>query len=112
VSWAEYRRGLAYLKLAHRADRDQTATRQAAEAFQRLLGAHPTSEYAEDARKRLGEVRASLASHELYVARYYVRKKKYDAALDRLRGLVATYPDSPAGQEATKLAAEVEALKK
>jgi outer membrane protein assembly factor BamD len=111
VAYAIYRRGLAQMKLASPDDRDQTATRKALEAFQKLLNAYPGSEYASEARLKLEEARFSLAAHELYVAQYYARKKEYDAALARLRDLVRDYPDTPHRDEALRLATEIKARK-
>ncbi|MBI5441687.1 MAG: outer membrane protein assembly factor BamD [Deltaproteobacteria bacterium] len=112
AAYAQYNRGLAYLKLAQKEDRDQTGTRNAAEAFQKLLNAYPASEFTEDARKRLAQARETLASHELHVARYYVRRKKYDAAVERIQVLLRNYPDAAVVPEAWKLVAELEAKKK
>lgn len=106
--YALYRRGLSYAEVSLPADRDQTATRNAVEAFQKLLYAHPESEHAVDARDRLTELRGRLAAHELNVARYYIRKKSYDAALQRLRTLVQEYPDAPQRDEALQLALELQ----
>lgn len=108
VPYALYRRGMAYLEISHPADRDQTATRNAAEAFQKLLFAHPDSQYADEARRLLDEMRSRLAAHELYVARYYLRKDQYGAALSRLQALVQNYPDAPQRDEALRLALEVQ----
>ncbi len=108
VPYAMYRRGLAYLELSRPPDRDQTPTRQALEAFQKLLHAYPDSEYAGEARRHVRELRRRLAEHEMYVARYYVRKKKYRAALGRLQTLVTEYPDSPLRDEALRMALELQ----
>jgi outer membrane protein assembly factor BamD len=53
-----------------------------------------------------------LAAHELYVARYYDRKKKYDAALHRLQSLVQTYADTPHRDEALRLALAIQTKKR
>ena len=111
IPYVIYRRGLAYLELSLPPDRDQTGTRNAVEALQKLLFAHPKSEYAADASARLTELRDRLAAHELYVAQYYARKDKYDAALKRLQGLVQNYPDSRYRDEALELALKLEANK-
>ncbi len=108
VSYALFRRGMAYTEMSMPKDRDQTATRNAAEAFEKLLYAYPESEYATPGRAQLTEARARLAAHELYVARYYVRRDKVDAALQRLQTLVQTYPESPVTDEALKLALELQ----
>ncbi|MDW7710691.1 MAG: outer membrane protein assembly factor BamD [Deferrisomatales bacterium] len=109
ASYALYRRGLAYAALSLPEDRDQSGTRSAVAALERLLYAHPGSEYAEDAQRRLIELRGRLAGHELYVARYYLRRKNYGAALQRLETLVQEYPDAPQRDEALRLALELQA---
>jgi outer membrane protein assembly factor BamD len=112
VPYAIFRRGMSYLEISLPPDRDQTATRNAVEAFQKLLYAHPKSDYAVSARESLTEARGHLAGHELYVARYYNRKKKYDAALHRLQGLVQTYADTPHRDEALRLALAIQTKKR
>jgi outer membrane protein assembly factor BamD len=109
ASYALYRRGLAYAALSLPEDRDQSGTRNAVAAFDKLLHADPGNEHAEDARSRLTELRARLAAHELYVARFYIRRKSYSAALQRLEYLVQEYPDSPQRDEALRLALELHA---
>ncbi len=112
VPYAMYHRGLAYMELSQPEDRDQTATKNGAEALQKLLYAYPKCEYASDARTRLTEARDRLAGHELHVARYYARREKYDAALTRLRGLVQNYPESQYRDEALQMALKLEGEKK
>lgn len=111
AEYALYRRGLCYAERMSASDRDQTATREMVSAFTRLLGAYPQGQYAEEARSRVAEGRLRLARHEMEVARYYLRKEKYDAALERLRYLAAEYADTPLRDEALKLALEVAAEK-
>jgi outer membrane protein assembly factor BamD len=107
--YALYRRGLAQMALGRPPDRDQTATRNAADAFQKLLYASPDGEFSADARKRLAELRATLAAHELAVAQFYLKKAQRDAALERLRAVVRDYPDTPQREEAASLLKQLEA---
>lgn len=109
ASYAVYRRGLSQMRLSLPEDQDQTATRAALEAFQKLLQAYPGGEYEKEAREKIAEARGRLAAHELYVARYYVRKEKFDAALGRLTLLLRDYPDTPSKEEAQRLIATLTA---
>lgn len=106
--YALYRRGLSYAAVSLPEDRDQTNTRNAASAFEKLLHADPGGEFAEDAGRRLSDLRARLAAHELYVARYYLRRKSYGAARQRLETIVRDYPDAPQRDEALRLALELQ----
>ncbi len=74
-------------------DRDQTATRKALAAFEELLQLYPTSDYTEQARARIVDIRQSLAEHEFVVGHYNYRRKLYQAAVSRLESLVEEFPD-------------------
>ena len=109
VPYAVYRRGLAQWALSRPEDRDQTATRGAAEAFQRLLHANPEGPHSAEAKQKLAEARSRLAAHELYVASFYLRREQPDAARVRLETLLKDYPDAPQREEAARLLAQVDA---
>jgi outer membrane protein assembly factor BamD len=109
VDYAVYRRGMAYWNLSRPAGRDQSGTRAAAEAFQKLLFGYPQSPHAASAGEQLTAVRARLAAHEIHVGRYYLRRKSYRAAADRLEAVVQEYPDTPQRDEALQLALEAKA---
>jgi outer membrane protein assembly factor BamD len=76
-----------------RADRDQSATQKALDAYQDLLRLYPTSEYADQARNEIQAVRDRLAEHELLVGYFYYRYGLAPAAVNRLKGLLDEYPD-------------------
>lgn len=109
VPYAVYKKGQSYLDESLTPDRDQTAVVKANEAFQKLVYAFPETDYANKARKLLEDVHSRLAEHELYVARFYIRKKKFDAALGRLKFLTDKYPQTPQADEAFALVLEVSA---
>lgn len=107
ASHAVYRRGLAQMELSQPEDRDQSATRAALEAFQKLIHAYPGSEREADARKRIAEARNRLGAHEVYVAQYYLRRSKFEAAAARLEGAVRDFPDTPSKNQALQLLEEL-----
>ncbi|MFT5138751.1 MAG: outer membrane protein assembly factor BamD [Lysobacterales bacterium] len=76
-------------------DRDQTAAIDAFNDFDELARRFPDSRYAPDARKRMIFLRNNLSQYEIDVARYYLRRKAYIAAVNRARYLLETYPDAP-----------------
>lgn len=109
IDYVIYRRGLSHWELSEKPGRDQTPTRAAAEAFQKLLYGHPEAPHAAQARQQLAEVRSRLAAHEVHVGRYYLRRKSYPAAIARLDGVVNEFPDTPESEEALQLALEARA---
>jgi outer membrane protein assembly factor BamD len=87
-------------------ERDQQASRDAYESFKQLLDRFPKSKYAEDARLRMNHVVNSLASGEVHVARYYLRRGAFLAAANRAQQAVKDYRQSPSVEEALYIMAE------
>lgn len=87
-------------------ERDDKATREAFDTFKTLVTRFPDSPYAEDATQRMRYLVNSMASHEVHVARYYVKKKAYVAAINRAQQAVKDYPEAPAIEEALALLAQ------
>ncbi|WP_370652445.1 outer membrane protein assembly factor BamD [Aquabacterium sp.] len=82
------------------AERDQQAARDAYESFKQLSTRFPTSKYAADAKLRMNYIVNSLASGEVHVARYYLRRGAYLAAANRAQQALTDYRSSPAIEEA------------
>ena len=81
-------------------DRDQSAARDAFLDFSELLRRFPDSRYVPDARQRMVFLRNNLASYEVLVAEYYIRRKAYIAAVNRARYVLEVYPNTPETVEA------------
>ncbi|CAH0353560.1 Outer membrane protein assembly factor BamD [Aquabacterium sp. CECT 9606] len=82
------------------AERDQQAARDAYESFKQLSTRFPTSKYTADAKLRMNYIVNSLASGEVHVARYYLRRGAYLAAANRAQQALTDYRSSPAIEEA------------
>lgn len=91
---------LSWLTSPDMTDRDPKATREAFEAFREVVQRFPQSRYAEDSAARMRYLVNALASHEVHVARYYMRRSAYLAAANRAQYAVQHYPQSPAIEEA------------
>lgn len=75
-------------------DRDPKTLRVSFNAFKELVERFPNSRYAKDATQRMIYLVNTLAMHEMHVARYYMQRKAYVAALNRTRYVLETYPNS------------------
>jgi outer membrane protein assembly factor BamD len=116
VDYAYYIRGLVYfesgggwLEETLRADvtkRPPHESRNALQSFQILLQQYPRSPYAADTRQRAIFLRNKLADYELAVARYYIEREAYVAAVNRARAVIQNYDGSPAAIEALGVMAE------
>ncbi len=65
------------------------------DAFKVLVTRFPDSKYAPDARVRMQYLVNTLARHEVNVARYYLRRGAYVAALNRAKTVLNDYAQSP-----------------
>ncbi|AEH45020.1 outer membrane assembly lipoprotein YfiO [Thermodesulfatator indicus DSM 15286] len=95
-----------YYKLKLPPDRDQSFSKKAAEYYERLINRFPDSPYTLEARKRIRKCRETLGEHELFVAKFYYRTKRYRAAYYRLLYLLEMYPETKAASKARRLTAK------
>lgn len=109
VDYAYYLKGLAVFnergiveKLTEQeiSDRDPKAQRDSFLAFKDLVTRYPDSKYVKDATLRMTYLINNLAEHELHVARYYMKRQAYLAAINRCKYVLVEYPDSPSQEEA------------
>jgi outer membrane protein assembly factor BamD len=91
---------LSYIARQDLAERDQKASKESFEAFKELVTRFPESRYAPDASLRMTYIVNSLASYELHVARYYLGRGAYVAAINRAQLAISDYQDTPAIEEA------------
>jgi outer membrane protein assembly factor BamD len=71
--------------------------------FAELIRRFPNSEYAPDARQRMTYLRNRLAAYENHVARYYVKRGAYVAAINRAKYALEHYPEAPELQETLQI---------
>lgn len=80
-------------KQMERPDRDQQKTREALDKFNDALKTFPRSPLRPDMDKRQQDVLDRLARHDHIIARYYIKRRSFNAALQRLNNVVESYPN-------------------
>jgi outer membrane protein assembly factor BamD len=110
VSYCVFREGQCFYRQRSTIDRDQTYTQKAMDEFKRLKQKFPDSEYIPKAEHYLARCRKDLAEHEFYVAEFYYRTKRYQAAIDRYLALTQDYPEFPKNAEAKERIQECQNL--
>ncbi|SEG87711.1 outer membrane protein assembly factor BamD [Marinobacterium lutimaris] len=106
IDYAYYMKGLTafekdrsfltrYLPLDE-TQRDPGAARDSFDSFATLVNRYPESEYAPDAQKRMQYLKNRLATHEIHVATYYMKRQAWLAAANRGRYVVENYQETPA----------------
>ncbi|WP_371322985.1 outer membrane protein assembly factor BamD [Dechloromonas sp. ZY10] len=113
VDYAYYLKGLinfnedqgyaGYISKQDPTERDPKAAREAFDTFKELVARFPKSKYAPDAAKRMHYLVNALASQEVHVARYYMKREAYIAAVNRAQFAIKTYPEAPAIEEALSI---------
>jgi len=89
------------------AERDQSAARDALIQLRRFVVDYPDDQRVPDAHKLMEECMGLLATHEFYVARFYLKRDAYRGVISRLKGLIASYPGSGVEPKALLLLGEV-----
>ena len=91
---------MGYISVKDMTERDPRAAQDAFDAFRELVTRFPQSRYASDARARMKYLVNALASGEVNVAEYYLRRGAYVAAVNRAQYALTNYPRAPAIQRA------------
>jgi len=87
-------------------ERDPKAARDAFDSFKELAVRFPNSKYTPDAVARMNYLVNSLAANEVHVARYYLKRGAYVAAVNRAQYALKTYPQAPANQDGLRVMME------
>jgi outer membrane protein assembly factor BamD len=106
VPYALYMVGFINYKQIPIIERDQDYTIEALEYFNRLREEYPSSEYTAKSEMMVRESREHLAGREVYVAKYYMKRKSHAAAIGRLNTVIESYGNSAHIPEAMHRLAE------
>ncbi|MDP3087379.1 MAG: outer membrane protein assembly factor BamD [Methylotenera sp.] len=81
-------------------DRDPRSLRDSFTTFKELVTRYPNSRYTKDATQRMVYLANSLSDHELHVARYYMKRQAYIAAINRCKYVLEYFPQAPGVEQA------------
>lgn len=81
-------------------ERDPKAAQDSFDAFKDLVTRFPGSKYAPDSKIRMQYLINALAEYDIHVARYYLRRGAYIAAVNRAKDVLTQFPNSTATQDA------------
>ncbi len=90
--------------------RDPNSSLESFNYFNELSQKFPNSKYTNDSILRMRYLRNKVSKHEMHVARYYLKRGAYIAAVDRASYVVEHYQQTPAIKDA--LLVMIEAYKK
>ncbi|MCL2448874.1 MAG: outer membrane protein assembly factor BamD [Polyangiaceae bacterium] len=99
--------------LAASEERDQAAVVDAYREVRSFLADYPNAKQSAHMREVEAQILARLVRHELYVARFYLARGNYDAAVSRIQYALKTYPElgaTEAGATGEDTSLEADAL--
>jgi len=110
VDYAYYLKGLAnfnddlgYFGKVVNQDLSERDTRSASDAFlafKEVASRFPDGKYGADSTARMKYLVNALASNEIHVAKYYLKREAWVAAANRAKKVLNTYPETPVQEEA------------
>jgi outer membrane protein assembly factor BamD len=80
--------------------RPPTTASKSFAAFRTVVEQYPKSAYAHDARQRMIYLRDRLASYDVAIARYYLKRGAYVGAVRRAKLVIENYEGAPATRDA------------
>ena len=100
VPYAYYLIGLSYYDQVQEIGRDQKLTAEALKIFKLIKDEFPDSEYSIKSKLRYDFLKNLLASKEMEIGRYYLKRSHYAPAINRFRGVIEDFSTTPQVPEA------------
>jgi len=99
ADYATFRIALSYYKdapsdwffLPPSYEKDQTSNLKARDAFVDFLNKYKGSKYEKEAKEYLEKLNQKLIKHDVYIAKFYLHRKKFEATENRMRGIIEKF---------------------
>ena len=107
VAYAHYLIAICHYETILDEKRDIAPLLNAESKFNFIIENYPETDFALDAKFKLDLIYDLLASKEMYLARHYIKKEKWIAAINRLKIVVSKYEQSIFTEEALHRLVEI-----
>jgi outer membrane protein assembly factor BamD len=91
IDYAYYLLAINYYDSIINEKKDLRPINESKKYFTILVNEFPNTDYALDAKYKLGLIQDYLAAKEMFIARHYIKKEKWIAAINRLNVVIAEY---------------------
>ena len=107
IAYAHYLIAMCYYETIEDEKRDTAPLINAKEKFDFVVINYPSSDFALDAKFKLGLIKDVLASKEMYLGRHYIKKGKWIAAINRFKVVTKDYDQTVFIEEALHRLVEI-----
>ena len=91
LDYIYYMRAICYYEQITHHGLDGTYNELALKDFNQVINRFPNSEYAKDSRQKIILVKSNKAAKHMEIGRFYLKEKKYSAALNRFKIVIEDY---------------------
>jgi len=106
-AYAHYLIGMCYYETIEDEKRDSKPLIQAKIKFQLIVNNYPNTDFAIDAKFKLGLIEEILASKEMYLGRHYIKKEKWIPAINRFKYVLEKFDQTIFVEEAIHRLVEI-----
>ena len=107
ISYANYLIGICYYEMIEDEKRDIEPILKAKKQFGIIIDKYPNTDFALDAKFKLDLIQDILASKEMYLAKHYLKKNKWIAAINRYQIIIEEYDETIFVEEALHRLVEI-----
>ena len=107
LDYANYLLAMNYYDSIVDEKKDLKPLKQSKKYFQYVVNTYPDSDYALDSEYKLDLIQDILAAKEMYIARHYIKKEKWIAAINRLTFVLKKYQTTIYVEEALHRLVEI-----
>ena len=105
--YAHYLIAICYFEQLYDERKDLKPLVKAREKFEHILKKYPNTDYAIDAKWKMGLIVDQMAAKEMYIGRYYMKMEKWIAAINRFQFVVKYYDTTVYIEEALHRLVEI-----
>ena len=105
--YAHYLIAICYFEQLYDERKDLKPLVKAREKFEHILKKYPNTDYAIDAKWKMGLIVDQMAAKEMYIGRYYMKMEKWIAAINRFKFVVKYYDTTVYIEEALHRLVEI-----
>ena len=105
--YAHYLIAICYFEQLYDEKKDLKPLVKAREKFEHILIKYPNTDYAIDAKWKMGLIVDQMAAKEMYIGRYYMKMEKWIAAINRFKFVVKYYDTTVYIEEALHRLVEI-----